>query len=236
MVTTAMPVVLSSRDPALRHALRARPEQWVASVDAGRRVSPALTPGASGPHGSWRLRDVARGAPPPVSRRQRVCGVERAKYTPLARRATGQSRRAPGADIIRRSSATGRPGSLPSGTTAPVVHRRRDAPRATMLRTARWVHAGPPPALQARTRPMPSARLVALPTGRAAAPRHLARRNRRGRREPRGSAGGLPLDGAGLPGHFCGHFFGHSFGHLIGRRPAMAPAIGIGIGAPGGGA
>src|SRR3954451_7678348 len=91
--------------PASARPARDRTER-VASVDAAGRVSAALTPGASGPHLRWGLRDVARGDLPSLFVEAARRGVERAKYEPSARLATRKSRRRPDPPPNPRPGAT----------------------------------------------------------------------------------------------------------------------------------
>ena len=78
-----------SRDPVPRGRASCAPlVRTVASVVAGRRVSPALTPGASGPHRGWGLKDVARGGLPPSSV-LRSCGSVRYRACEVQPACTG---------------------------------------------------------------------------------------------------------------------------------------------------
>src|SRR3954463_12346650 len=127
----------------------------VASVVAGRRVSPALTPGASGllPRGR-RLRNVARGGPPPDigdgPMRYRACEVQL-----VARAATDDSRR----------------GRRPTPN-------RRDRPETVPGQGGHVFVHSPPSAAPAALGPAPSCRHAAVP------PKRAPGRWRRGRRAP----------------------------------------------------
>src|SRR3954451_2876180 len=147
MVTTAMCecFVLFSSTPAGTpfrcSGLRARLAWRVASVVAGRRVSPALTPGASGllPQGR-RLRNVARGEPPPDigdgPMRYRACEVQL-----VARAATDDSRRGRRPTPNRRD----RPETVPRQGGHVLVHSPPSAARAALGPAPSCTHAAVPP-------------------------------------------------------------------------------------------
>src|SRR4051794_14695491 len=171
MVTTAMPYVLPCHDPA-RSGRDGRARR-VASVVAGGRASPALTPGASGlpvrETEGRRPRCPARTAP-----RVGRCGIERAKYLPPKRKATDQSTGNRGVRPNRRAwfrpqpaSRSDRPQDSRRATRMADVRDSLDAMSVTVLRrlVPVWLLLSSllvlpalltPPGSAARARPLPS--------------------------------------------------------------------------------